>query len=88
MDAFDQTPFSNDVVADFAMEAVDGRASRRADSVTDLLGISFSANDRAGHAYGPDSHEVMDITLRLDRTLARLFGFLDRTVGLAGWSSS
>ena len=53
------------------------------DSVTDLLGISFSANDRAGHAYGPDSHEVMDVTVRLDRTLARLFGYLDRTVGLA-----
>jgi arylsulfatase A-like enzyme len=25
----------------------------------------------------------MDVTIRLDRTLARLFGFLDRTVGLA-----
>jgi arylsulfatase A-like enzyme len=53
------------------------------DTVTDLLGISFSANDRVGHSYGPDSHEVMDVTIRLDRTLGRLFGFLDRTVGLA-----
>jgi hypothetical protein len=80
--AFHQSPFSNDAVADFAMRAVSAEALGR-DSVTDLLAISFSANDRVGHAYGPDSHEVMDITLRLDRTLARLFGFLDRRVGLA-----
>jgi predicted AlkP superfamily pyrophosphatase or phosphodiesterase len=81
-DAFDLSPFSNDVVADFAMRAVTDEGLGR-DTVPDLLGISFSANDRVGHAYGPDSHEVMDVTVRLDRTLARLFAFLDRTVGLA-----
>jgi arylsulfatase A-like enzyme len=82
VEAFDQTPFSNDVVADFAMRAVAAEGLGK-DAVTDVLGIGFSANDRAGHAYGPDSHEVMDITIRLDRTLARLFTYLDRTVGLA-----
>ncbi len=80
-DAFDLSPFSNDVLADFAIRAVTAEGLGR-DTVTDLLGISFSANDRVGHAYGPDSHEVMDATIRLDRTLARFFGFLDRTVGL------
>jgi hypothetical protein len=82
VEAFDQSPFSNEVVAEFAMRAVGAEGLGR-DSVPDLLAISFSANDRVGHLYGPDSHEVMDITIRLDRTLARLFGFLDRTVGLA-----
>ena len=82
VEAFDQTPFSNDVVADFAMRAVAAEGLGK-DTVTDVLGVSFSANDRAGHAYGPDSHEAMDITIRLDRTLARLFAYLDRTVGLA-----
>jgi predicted AlkP superfamily pyrophosphatase or phosphodiesterase len=80
-DAFDLSPFSNETVADFAMRAVAEEGLGR-DTVPDLLGISFSANDRVGHAYGPDSHEVMDVTVRLDRTLARLFAFLDRTVGL------
>lgn len=80
-DAFDLSPFSNEVVADFAMRAVTEEGLGR-DTVPDLLGVSFSANDRVGHAYGPDSHEVMDVTVRLDRTLARLFGFLDKTVGL------
>jgi hypothetical protein len=82
VEAFDQSPFSNDVVADFAMRAVAAEGLGR-DTVTDLLGISFSANDRVGHSYGPDSHEVMDVTIRLDRTLGRLFGYLDRTVGIA-----
>jgi predicted AlkP superfamily pyrophosphatase or phosphodiesterase len=81
VEAFDLTPFGNDVLADFAMRAVAQEALGR-DTVPDVLGISFSANDRVGHAYGPDSHEVMDVTVRLDRTLARLFAFLDRTVGL------
>ena len=80
-EAFDLSPFSNDVVADFAMRAVTEEGLGR-DTVPDLLGISFSANDRIGHAYGPDSHEVLDVTVRLDRTLARLFAFLDKTVGL------
>jgi predicted AlkP superfamily pyrophosphatase or phosphodiesterase len=81
-EAFDLSPFSNEVVADFAMRAVTEEGLGR-DTVPDLLGVSFSANDRVGHAYGPDSHEVMDVTVRLDRTLARLFSFLDKTVGLA-----
>jgi predicted AlkP superfamily pyrophosphatase or phosphodiesterase len=81
VEAFDVSPFGNDVLADFAMRAVVEEGLGR-DTVPDLLGISFSANDRVGHAYGPDSHEVMDVTVRLDRTLARLFAFLDRVVGL------
>jgi predicted AlkP superfamily pyrophosphatase or phosphodiesterase len=81
-EAFDLSPFSNEVVADFAMHAVTEEGLGR-DTVPDLLGVSFSADDRVGHAYGPDSHEVMDVTVRLDRTLARLFSFLDKTVGLA-----
>jgi hypothetical protein len=80
--AFDRSPFPNDAVADFAMRAVSAEGLGR-DTVPDLLGISFSANDWVGHAFGPESHEVMDVTVRLDRTLQRLFTFLDRTVGLA-----
>ncbi|MDQ3138989.1 MAG: alkaline phosphatase family protein [Gemmatimonadota bacterium] len=80
-EAFDRSPFPNDVVAEFAMRAVTAEGLGR-DTVPDLLGIGFSANDWVGHLYGPESHEVMDVTLRLDRTLDRLFGFLDRTIGL------
>jgi predicted AlkP superfamily pyrophosphatase or phosphodiesterase len=50
--------------------------------VTDLLTISFSSNDLVGHAFGPYSQEVQDMTLRLDRTLAELFNYLDKKIGL------
>lgn len=82
VDALHSTPFLNDVVADFAMRAVEAEGLGR-DTVPDLLGVGFSASDGVGHTFGPESHEVMDAAVRLDRTLERLFGFLDRTVGLS-----
>ena len=80
--AFDNSPFSAEVLADFAMRAVTEEKLGRGEA-TDLLGVSFSQVDTAGHNYGPDSHEVMDSVLRLDRTIARLLDHLDREVGLA-----
>jgi predicted AlkP superfamily pyrophosphatase or phosphodiesterase len=47
----------------------------------DYLGVSFSTLDSVGHAYGPASHEVQDIVIRLDRTIGTLLEHLDRTVG-------
>ena len=38
---------------------------------TDFLAVSFSALDTVGHAYGPRSHEVQDILVRLDATIGR-----------------
>jgi predicted AlkP superfamily pyrophosphatase or phosphodiesterase len=37
---------------------------------TDLLAVSLSATDAIGHAFGPDSREIHDQVLRLDRYLA------------------
>ena len=47
----------------------------------DLLTVSFSSNDLIGHTWGPDSHEVLDVTLRADKVVADLLGFLDTEVG-------
>lgn len=41
---------------------------------TDLLAVSLSTTDAVGHAYGPDSREIHDQILRLDRYLG---AFLD-----------
>jgi predicted AlkP superfamily pyrophosphatase or phosphodiesterase len=81
MDAFRSSPFQNDVLLQFARAAVINERLG-ADTIPDLLAISFSANDLVGHAFGPDSHEVMDVTLRTDRMLADFFSFLDRRIGL------
>ncbi|HTQ98906.1 MAG TPA: alkaline phosphatase family protein, partial [Candidatus Acidoferrum sp.] len=48
----------------------------------DYLSISFSATDYVGHTFGPNSVEAEDNLIRLDATLARLFAFIDKTVGL------
>jgi len=50
-------------------------------AVPNLLAMSFSSLDKVGHDYGPHSHEVQDILVRLDRTLGELFATLDRQVG-------
>lgn len=80
-DAFDQTPWNNKLVADLARELITRENLGADDGAPDLLAIGFSQLDRIGHGYGPDSHEVMDSLVRLDRTLAALFEFLDAQVG-------
>ena len=47
---------------------------------TDLLAVSLSTLDAVGHTFGPDSREVHDMVLRLDRYLGWFFERLFRTV--------
>lgn len=82
IEAFESSPFHNELLAQFAMQAIVHEGLGRHQH-PDLLAIGLSANDLIGHAYGPDSHEVMDATIRTDRLLERLFQFLDRRVSLA-----
>jgi hypothetical protein len=46
-----------------------------------LLCVSFSSSDIVGHLWGPDSQEVLDVTLRMDDILRRLLNHLDAQVG-------
>lgn len=48
---------------------------------TDVLGVSFTATDLVGHAFGPHSHEVQDTLARLDVTIGALLDTLDQVVG-------
>ena len=67
-----------------AQEAVKAlRLGRRGS--TDYLGLSFSATDYVGHAFGPFSQEQLDNLMHLDRQLGELFTFLDRQVGKGKW---
>jgi len=52
------------------------------DEVPDYLAISFSSTDYVGHLFGASSLETEDNIARLDRTLADLFSFIDKEVGL------
>lgn len=79
-DAYRLTPFLGDLIVEFAKQAIAAEKLGRHET-SDLLCIGFPQVDYAGHSYGPDSHEVMDLLIRLDRSLAELFGYLDREVG-------
>jgi arylsulfatase A-like enzyme len=70
------------VVGQFAERAVREEKLGR-NAATDLLCVSFSQVDAAGHNFGPESHEVMDSVLRIDLVIASLLDCIDREVGLA-----
>ena len=70
--AFLATPTMDSLTLAFALEGT--RALRLGvRGTTDLLAVSLSTTDYIGHAYGPDSREIHDQVLRLDRYLGRFF---------------
>ncbi|MCB1124521.1 MAG: alkaline phosphatase family protein, partial [Verrucomicrobiae bacterium] len=76
------TPFGNQLLLEFAMAAIDGENLGQGPE-PDVLCVSFSSIDYCGHKFGPYSHEVQDMTLRLDRQIADFVKFLDKKIGLA-----
>lgn len=79
-DLWVRSPYSDAELGEMAAALVNSfQLGRR--GVVDYLGVSFSGLDYVGHNFGPDSHEVQDTLIRLDRTLGRLLAMLDDTVG-------
>lgn len=68
-------PWMDDLTVDFALRGVEAMELGKGLS-TDVLAISLSTTDAIGHAYGPDSKELHDQILRLDRNLGRLIDSL------------
>jgi predicted AlkP superfamily pyrophosphatase or phosphodiesterase len=77
-----RTPAADELTLSVALEAMNAHRIGQ-DATTDLLAIGFSGTDYIGHTYGPDSHEILDQLLRLDRVLGQLFKEIDRSAGLA-----
>jgi predicted AlkP superfamily pyrophosphatase or phosphodiesterase len=80
--ALDYSPFTNEMLVSFAQQAIVNEKLGQDDD-TDVLTVSFSANDYVGHRYGPYSQEAMDAVLRVDREIAKLLDFIDARVGLS-----
>ena len=76
------SPVGDELTLSFAEALMDGEKLGQ-NANTDYLSISFSSTDYIGHLFGPSSLESEDNLLRLDRTLAELFKFVDQKVGLA-----
>ena len=77
------TPVGDALTLDFAKALVENENLGHNDTgAPDYLQISFSSTDYIGHLFGPSSLETEDNILRLDRTLADLFHFIDEKIGL------
>ena len=77
----DHSPFSNELLLRFAQSTIASEQLGQDDD-TDVLTVSFSANDYVGHRYGPYSQEAMDAVLRVDGQIAKLLDFVQERVGL------
>ncbi|HLY71461.1 MAG TPA: alkaline phosphatase family protein, partial [Puia sp.] len=78
--SFRATPFGNSLTLNFAEAAVEG-FELGSGSATDFLTINCASTDYVGHMFGPNSIEIEDTYLRLDKALADFFHFLDEKVG-------
>src|ERR1700722_11221943 len=74
-------PAGDDLTLDFARTIIDAEQLGQHE-VTDYLSVSFSSTDYVGHLFGTSSLEMEDNLLLLDRTLADLFAYLDKRLGL------
>ena len=72
--AFAGYPPMDSLTLAFALAGLDALKLGKGEA-TDLLAVSLSTTDAIGHAYGPDSREIHEQVLRLDRYLG---WFLDR----------
>lgn len=68
------TPWMDSLTLALALEGVNALALGTSNRRVDLLAVSLSSTDAVGHRYGPDSREIHDQLLHLDRYLGQ---FLD-----------
>ncbi|MCC7391444.1 alkaline phosphatase family protein [Candidatus Sumerlaeota bacterium] len=84
-DSLNMSPYANELIVDAAIAAMkNGEVGK--DSIPDIMTLSFSCNDLIGHTFGPDSWEVMDATIKTDKTIERLLKALDDEVGSGRWT--
>jgi predicted AlkP superfamily pyrophosphatase or phosphodiesterase len=81
-DVIGPTAFGNEYELEFAKELVVYENVGRGPA-TDFLSVSLSPNDILGHQVGPDTPEMRQMALDLDRQLADFFNFLGHQIGLA-----
>lgn len=75
--AVTEYPQMDEITLAFALAGVEAMVLGRGPA-TDLLSISLSSTDAVGHRYGPDSREIHDQVLRLDRALGAFIDSLFR----------
>ena len=78
--AFKTTPFAATYTFNFAMQAIEHEQLGQ-NTVPDFLAVSISSTDYIGHRNGPNSLEIEDAYIRLDRDIADFLSYLDTHIG-------
>ncbi|MDA7979226.1 MAG: alkaline phosphatase family protein [Pirellulales bacterium] len=78
------SPFGNEITLDAARQIITYEQLGE-DEYPDILGINLSSNDYVGHAFGPESLEVEDMTYRTDIALGEFADFLNESLGGQSW---
>lgn len=74
------TPFGNNLVLDFALDAIVNEGLGE-DDIVDFLAVSLSSTDYVGHAFAPNSVELEDTYIKLDQDLGKFLSYLDKKIG-------
>lgn len=78
--ALEATPYSNELVEQFAQRALAAEKLGESGKI-DLLTVSYSGNDYVGHRDGPDSPEVRDMAIRVDKLIGDLMRAAEAQAG-------
>lgn len=78
------SPFADTYLTKLAETAIDQLGLGKGGGV-DYLGVSYSSTDHVGHSFGPQSWEVQDMYVRLDKDLGELLSHLDAKVGAGNY---
>ena len=78
--SFRVNPFGNNFTLDFASALIKNEKLGKTPE-TDMLCISLSSTDYIAHRFGPNSMEVEDCYLRLDKEIEKFLNMLDAQVG-------
>lgn len=74
------SPMGNTLTKNFAIRSIDEEKLGQGNS-TDFLAVSFSSPDYIGHTFGPQSIELEDNYIRLDRDIEEILNHLDTKIG-------
>jgi len=77
-------PAGNTYSIMMAKACIEGERLGKEDA-TDFLALSLSATDYVGHRFAPNSMEMEDTYIRLDKDIADLLRYLDRRYGKKGY---
>jgi len=81
---FEMTPQANTYTISMARACIENEKIGMTGN-TDFLAISFSSPDILGHQFGPNSVEMQDMFINLDRDIAGFISYLDKTYGVGNY---